>query len=369
MAVDINVLSADLAHLLVRVQLTGLTAGTKYDVFRMAMHVHKDDAGTRVYERFTPDRREYWSKVAHRIGWTAPGTTAKFKDYEAPLRPFKYFVCPSSAGGPHEWQFNTGKYPLSRGVLDSQVIHFAGQQEDIEIGEPPDIGHVIVRSTWDLALYVEACVVEIPDLRYAARGTEHAVLGNTYPVYIADRRESVRGSITLLARDLGTLRRLRNIVFPTDGMIRPVVIHSGTDPSLLTDDLWVAPLDVSVEQATQSTPDLRYVHVDFLSVEPGALIARVGDNDDLVNEPVASFSVSDDTPARGDYVTLTDTSSGQYDEWNWSFGQGSSIKAGEAFGPGPHKVRWSGTGKKSVRLRISGSGAGADSITKTVTVH
>lgn len=372
MAIGIDVVRDDLETLSVKVALTGLTPGTRYDVFRLQVrYLGKDDAGTRVYNRELPDRRGLWSVVSHRMGWQASAASHTFRDYECPKRPTEYYVCTSAAGGPHEWDFSDGTYPVSRGVLDNEVIHFAQDIVDANLYAVPEEGHVLVRSTAELALYVESCVVEMQGPTYTARGTEHAVMGSQYPVYVADTREARRGTLTLMTRQLGQYNDLRRIVFPASGRIRPVVFQSGGDSTMLLDDMRIVPLDVEVEQATKQNPDLRYVHIDYVEVEPGPLIARSGDNDSLISEPQANFTISDTTPARGDWVTLTDTSTGLGDDWDWTVAGGNQGAnwVGKFYRQGPHKVKWTTRGQKTIKLRFGGSGAGYHSRVKTVQVR
>jgi hypothetical protein len=372
MAVGITVTRDDVETLFVQVALSGLTAGQKFDVLRVQYrYLGKNDAGVRQYQRELPDRRALWSSVAHRMGWTAPATTATFRDYEAPMRPVKYFVCPSSLGGPHEWDFHDGKYPISRGALSSTTIHFNQDLAEADLGLEPQEGDILVRSTDELALYTAACLVEMDGPKFVARGTEHAVLGSQYPTYIADTRESRRGSVTLLARNLGEYLDLQRIVFPASGRIRPVMLMGGGDRTLLLDDLRCLPMDVSAEQATQSDPDLRYIRIDYIEIDPNnpPLVARSGDNDSMVTPPIAQFSISDDTPARGAWVTLTNTSTGLWDEAEWTVQGPMDNRVGKSFETGPLKVRWSTPGVKQIKLRVYGSGAGAHTRTKTVRVH
>ena len=103
--VAIDVIKDDLETLSVKVALTGLTAGTRYDVFRLQVrYLGKDDADARIYERELPDRRGLWSVVSHRMGWEASAASHTFRDYECPKRPTQYYVCASSAGGPSTWR-------------------------------------------------------------------------------------------------------------------------------------------------------------------------------------------------------------------------------------------------------------------------
>jgi hypothetical protein len=159
------------------------------------------------------------------------------------------------------------------------------------------------------------------------------------------------------------------VVFPESGRIRPFVLNSGGDATMLLDDMRCIPLDVEVEQATHSNPDLRYVHIDYVEVDPSApLIARVGDNDSLTNPPNANFTISG--PAAGGWYTLTDTSTGSGNDWEWVIerGQETDNKVGRFHTRGPHKVRWQAKGQKLVKLRFGGAGEGYNSRAKTVSV-
>jgi hypothetical protein len=375
MAVGITITKDDVETLSVTVQLTGLTVGERYDVHRLQLrYLGKDDAETRIYERELPDRRALWSSVAHRVGWQATATTHTFRDFEAPTRPIQYFVVKSSLVSPYEFDFSAGNYPLSRGVLDDQVVHFNAEIEDISasLGAAPPVGHILVRSVDELSHYAECCLVEMDGPTYTARANEQAVMGNQYPVIIADTREARRGSVVLQTRNLGEYNALRRIVFPSSGRIRPFIMNSGGDSTLLLDDMRCIPLDVEVEQATQADADLRYVHIDYVEIDGSApLIRRTGDNDALTDPPNANFSISDTTPAVGQWVTLTDTSTGQGDDWDWVIEQGKQTdnKVGKFYTQGPHKVRWRSRGRMTIKLRFGGSGEGYHTRSKTVTVH
>ncbi len=373
MVIGIDVIKDDLETLFVEVSLTGLAPGERYDVHRLQLrYLGKDDAGVRQYQRELPDRRPLWSSVAHRVGWEATATSHRFRDFECPTRPTVFYVCRSSAVSPFEWNFAQGPYPVSRGVLDTEVVHFNQDLIDANIGLEPEEGHILVRSTDELALYAECCVVEMDGPTYTARGSELSVLGSQYPVYVADTREARRGSLTLLTRQLGQYNDLRRIVFPSSGAIRPVVFNSGGDSTMLLDDMRVIPLDVEIEQVTQKDPNYRYVHIDYVEVDASApLVKRTGDNDALAAKPVANFSISDTTPARNQWVTLADTSSGLGDTWDWTIERGheSDNKVGKFYTAGPHKVRWAIPGKKTVKLRFGGSGQGFHTRSKVITVH
>lgn len=371
--VAISITKEDLATLSVKVHLTGLTPGIRYDVMRLQLRsLGKNDAGVRVYEREVPDRRGLWSSVGHRIGWQAPATTANFRDYECPKRPTQYFVCTTAAEGPHEYDFGSDppptKYPVSRGALSTEVVHFNGEIADLN--EEPDEGHVVVRSVHELAHYADACVVEMEGPTYTARAYEHAVMGAQYPVVVSDSREARRGSVTLMTRNLGEYNALRRIVFPESGRIRPFVMNAGGDRSLLLDDMRCLPLDVEVEQSSQQNPDYRFVTIDYVEVDGTApLIARTGDNDDLTTAPEANFTFSDTTPAVGQWIQLTNTSTGAGDDWEWTVEATMDNLVGKFYTNGPHMVRFRRRGTVHVKLRFGGSGAGWHTRVKTVDVH
>jgi hypothetical protein len=377
MAIGLTVVKETLETLFVQLNLSGLTPGTKYDLMRLQLrYLGEDDLGVPVYQRELPDRKALWSAVAHRVGWTAPAATATVRDYESPRRATQWFLVPSSAIGPYEYTTWATPYPVSRGVLAPTIVHFNYELQQAGEGVPMK-GGVTVRSTADLSKYVTACVVDLDELKYTARGTELAVMGSQYPIFVADTREARRGSIVLKVDDLGDYNDLRSIVFPSTGAIRPVIFNAGSEPTMLLDDMRVIPLDVTIEQATHSDPSLRYVRIDFVETDPSApLTKRIGDNDDLINAPVANFTISDTTPASGEWITLTDTSTGQYDSWDWTISSASSNRVSKFYTKGPHKVRWTGRGKKVIKLRVygavvdaNGKTAGAHTRTKTITVH
>jgi hypothetical protein len=373
MAINITIEREDLETLFTRVHLSGLTPGTRYDVMRLQLRsMGKDDTGNRVYERELPDRRALWSAVAHRVGWEATKTGHDFRDFECPRRPTKYFIVESTKVGPFEYDFGDGPYPVSRGVLDDEIVHWNGELADLQVGKDPTEGHVTVRSVHELAHYADCCLVEMDGPVYTARAHEFAVMGNQYPVLISDSREARRGSFTLMTRNLGQYNALRRVVFPESGRIRPFLVQSGGDAALLLDDMRCIPLDVEIEQATPENADMRYVHIDYVEVDNSApLLRRIGDNDDLTDPPEAHFTISDTSPAVGQWVTLTDTSTGQGDTWEWVLerGQETDNKVGRFHTPGPHKVRWHIRGTKTIRLRFGGSGEGYHTRTRTVQVH
>lgn len=67
-------------------------------------------------------------------------------------------------------------------------------------------------------------------------------------------------------------------------------------------------------------------------------------------EPIASFSVSEDTIYQGESVTFTSTSSGVIDTCSWSFGLGATPAT--ATGVGPHQVYYSNSGIIKVTLSV-----------------
>lgn len=386
MAIGIEILQADLERLLVKVRLTGLAAGTAHDVYRLQLrNAGVDDTGKRIYELERPDRRGLWSTVAHRVGSTSTGSgpswvpatsTVEFRDFEAPKRPFSYFVCPSSVGGPGSWDFDDGPYPLGRGVLDDTVTHFNAQLQDANLGEDPDVGELLIRSTANLARYVTCCVYDVDGPTYTARGQEHAVIGSQYPVYISDSREARRGTFTLMVKDLNQLNQLRSICFPESGRIWPVTIHSSGDPTMLLDDIRAVPLNVEIEQLIKSDINTRLVHLDYIEIDGSTpLVRRSGDNDYLdTDAPDANFTISDSTPHAGEWITLTDTSTGAgNNDWEWTFTPHPASNPIGVFhtsgGSGGHKVRYTSTGSKWVKLRVGSKDHGYDTITKRIEVH
>jgi hypothetical protein len=373
MALGISVVKEDLETLSVKIYLSGLIPGERYDVMRLQLRsLGKDNTGTRIYEREIPDRRGLWSSVAHRVGWQAQETTASFRDFETPRRPTQWFVVLSSKIGPHEYAFGDDppptRYPVSRGALSSQIVHFNGELQDIGFKDEPDKGHVLVRSVHELSHYADCCLVEMDGPTYTARVNEFAVMGNQYPVMVSDSREARRGSMTLLTRNLGQYNALRRVVFPESGRIRPFVVQSGGDAALLLDDMRVIPLDVEIEQATQKNADLRYVTIDYVEIDGSApLIHRVGDLDKMTNPPEASFAISNLTPAANEWVQLTDTSTGQGDTWEWTVDGAIENKVGKYYGQGPYHVRFN-RGTHGIKLRFGGAGEGFHTRTRTVTV-
>ena len=373
MAIGITITSHDLETLSVDLSVTGLSVGIRYDVYRLQLRfLGYNDLGKRIYERELPDRLVLWSSVAHRVGWKATSTSHTFRDYETPVRPTVWFIVPSESIGPVEYADWSTPYPIERGAITpyAQAVHFAQDEEEANLGGGFLNGTVVVRSTDILAQYAVCCVVDI-DVKYVARGTEMAVIGKQFPIWISDTREARRGTLTLLTSDIGQYDALRTILFPSSGLVRPVQLNSGGSNTLLLDDMRLLPLDVSVEQATHANSQKRYIHVDFIETDPSVpLIRRIGDNDTLVSAPTSKFAISDTTPARRQWVTLSDAGTGQYDTWDWSIGDAahSSNKVGHFYTRGPHKVYWALRGKKNVKLKVSGP-AGASTRTLQVTVH
>lgn len=369
MAIGISITKEDLETLTTRIALAGLVAGTRYDVYRVQYrNLGKNDAGVRVYERELPDRRGLWSAVGHRIGWVAPATTASFRDYECPIRPIKYFAVETSKIGPHEYDDWETPYPMSRGALSAQLVHWQGDMADIF--QEPEPGHIVVRSLHELAHYATSCLVEMDGPTYSARTNELSVMGNQYPVMVSDTREARRGSLTLLTRNLGQYNALRRIVWPSSGRIRPVYVQAGGDAVLLLDDMQIVPLDVEVAQATPSNGDLRFVTIDYVEADPSAgLVQRTGDNDVLpADMPLANFVVSPANPGVNDWVTLTDISAGSGDTWEWTVDNTKDNQVGKFYTQGPHKIRFGSRGEKSVKLRFGSKAAGYNARVKTIQV-
>lgn len=348
---------SDVESLTVDVTMTGLTAGVRYDVYRLVQAWDSDDD---VYQQRLPDRRNYWSVVAHRRGWEAPGTTASFRDYEAPMRPFRYFTVRTSLVAPFEWDWDDGDYPLSRGDLSTQVVHLQRDQEALfEIDEATVEGSLVLRSTKDLSLWADTCLYDMDVVRYTARGTEFPVIGRQYPLYVADTREARRGTMTLLTKELNEYDEIREMVFPQSGRISPIWIHAANEQTLLLDDMLVVPLDVDVQQAGKN-PERRFITIDYVEIDPTAgLPQRTGDNDDLVSAPKANFRRDVTRPRRGQKVTLTDTSTGQFENWKWTIsgrvrGTNRVRDARYRYGEGPHRVSWNAPLKHYVKLRVWG---------------
>lgn len=361
----------DVEALMATISITGLTVGQRYDVFRIQKRLTtlNPDTGAPTYERELPDRPELWSSVAHRLGWTPAAASVVFRDYETPLRPTSWFVCPISVANPIEHDWTTGNYPVANGVLGTQVVHF---QRDLELlaQEPVGKGTVILRSTVDLASYVNLVVVSMEELKYTARGTEMQVLGRMFPVYVGDVREGRRGTMIFQTKDLATYNKVRGILFPADGRITPVIVNSAAGtPALLLDDMQIIPLDVSIEQPTSRNADLRFIRVDFVEIGGAPLPHRTGDNDDLTVAPTAGFTISDNTITRNTKATLTSTSTGQFDNYEWTISpKPDNWTMGVSYVQGPHEVKWSVKGTKTVTLRVYGS-QGAHSKAQTITVR
>jgi hypothetical protein len=370
MAVALTVTTANVANLSVDLHLSGLVVGTRYDLMRLQVRsVGTDALGAPVYNREIPDRAALWSAVAHRVSWLATDTVADVRDYEAAMRPTMYFLVESSLVGPYEYTTWETPYPVERGVLCPTIVHFDRDLALLMGSGERQKGHILVRSTADLGKYVSCCVVDIPELKYTARGSEMSVIGSQYPVYVSDTREARRGSIILKIDSLGAFNDLRQILFPSTGVIRPVVLNAGSEPTMLLDDMRVVPLDISVEQITHSDPSLRYLTMDYVEVDPTTpLVQRTGDNDTLVSAPAANFTLSDTTPAKNQWITLTNTSTGSYDSYDWTVAQAANNPMSKFYTAGPHQVRWAAKGTFAVTLRVYGL-AGAHTKTTNVTVH
>jgi hypothetical protein len=211
-------------------------------------------------------------------------------------------------------------------------------------------------------------------------------MGNQYPVYVADVREARRGSIVVKCSSLADVEELQRIIFPANGKVWPIVFNSASEPPLILDTMVCVPLDITIEQATSSNVSLRYLHIDFVEIDPTAPLLKrnANGNDSYVAHPVANFSISDSTPAVGQLVTLTDTSTGQYDQWHWYapksrgyYALGGSAAAAAApqqfYTRGPHGVYYAAPGTYEVKLWIGdttpGTSAGNDVVRKFVTVH
>ena len=148
MAINIATVKSDLEHLSVDIHLTGLNPNTHYDLLRLEMaHAGPDANGNPIYERQIPDRRKYWSAVAHRIGWAPATANPIVHDYECPRRPTKYFIVESALVGPTDFDFTDGNYPVARGFLDNAVVDFNYDLYHYDAVPPGDL---IVRSTHEL---------------------------------------------------------------------------------------------------------------------------------------------------------------------------------------------------------------------------
>lgn len=376
MVVDIGPVVPNVTGLLVDVTITGLTPGTRYDVMRLHLRDVGEEPATGVprYERELPDDKRLWSSVAHRVAWVAPTATVNFMDYEAPTRPYSYFVVPTDAIGPFEWDFALGDYPVTNGVLDSQVVHLDRDlQQLIDVGDLPE-GGILVRSTDELGLWAAACVQSVGDIKYTARGTEYPVMGRQYPVYVADTRQARRGTLTVVTDTLGEYDDFRRIVFPQDGTIRPVMFNAGGEDALLLDDMRIVPLDVTVQQADPELPYARFISIDYIEVDPTQpLVFRTGDNDSLVNAPKAAITITPAGPYRiNRTITFTDSSTGQYEKWDWSFfrrtSRGSNVVFGKRYTQGPQALVFRTPGTYTIKLRVYGN-QGASVVTRVVTVR
>ena len=105
------------------------------------------------------------------------------------------------------------------------------------------------------------------------------------------------------------------------------------------------------------------MHIDYIEIEPNVpLVRRAGDNDYLdADTPDADFTISDHTPATGQWITLTDASTGLGDNWEWTLDPAPAINPiGAYYTDGPHKVRYWTRGRKHIKLRFGGSGHGYD---------
>ena len=383
MAIGITITKKTPEHGTAVVQLTGLTPGVKYDVLRMRVQRHISSAGTPTYTRIFPDRKAYWSSVAHRVGWTAPSATVTFNDYETPITSVQYFIVEASKTSPFEWDWDRGDYPVTTGILSPTVDFWWDLTSTPGANQQ---GQIRIRSTAHAQKYFDACVVEMGDMKYTARGTELAVLGNPYPLYVADVRESRRGSIIVKCSSLADVLELQRIVFPANGKVWPIVFNSASEPALIANDMTVIPLDITIEQATPNDVNLRFVHIDYVEIDPTTpLMIRVKDN--VPNHPDARFSISDTTPAVNQKIVLTDASTGQFDRWHW-YTPGAyeglvsapevnnpptSRRVNKFIGQGPWEIFYRTRGKHKIKLWVGDqtpeTTAGADVIKKIIVVH
>jgi hypothetical protein len=350
-----------------RLTLSGLRAGVRYDVYRMYLNWDDDDDN---YERFVPDRRVRWSVVSHRIGWEAKRSVHSFTDYEPPLRPFRYFVVETSKNAPFEWNWAKGNYPTSRGVFSPNVIHQRRELDALLYDDQLFFGNMRVRSTKQLGEFLDVCVYDMDDLKYTARGTEHAVIGKQFPLYVADTRDSRRGTVTIQTISLEDYEDLRDMVFPASGRISPLWLQTlKEDQWALLDDMLIIPLDITVQQASKFDTDRRYIIMDFVEIDPiQAQPLRVGDNDELITPPDAKFHISDRKIRRRQRTTLTDRSTGQIESWKWKISRAKKGKVNKRYRQGPIRPRWKKAGRYDVKLIVRGPG-GVDTKTRRIRVR
>ena len=206
---------------------------------------------------------------------------------------------------------------------------------------------------------------DITDLRFTARGTEFPVMGSQYPVFVSDTREARRGTLVLMTDTLSDYDEIREIVFPSNGRVRPVLFDTFGGGALLLDDMTAIPLDVQVEPATKADPDTRFVTIDFVESDPTRPHdQRSGDNDDLVTAPNAAFTFSNVNPNRDEWITVTDTSTGGIVHWRWSWYRGTDNQYAVDYGPGPHRRRWHSRGDTYVKLRVESAAGEVDVLKK-----
>jgi len=83
------------------------------------------------------------------------------------------------------------------------------------------------------------------------------------------------------------------------------------------------------------------------------------------SSPIAFFSSDNTQVCTGSAATFTNHSYGQITEYKWDFGESASPAT--ANGAGPHKVTYSATGSKSVKLTVTGT-SGTDTKVETIEV-
>lgn len=347
--------------------VSGLTPGLRYDMYRIQRrYIGNDlDTGAPMYDYELPDRQQLYSALAHRVSWLAPTATVTFRDYEPPLRPHSLYIVESTKTNPGEFAWKEGAtYDRSQGVIDDQIIHF--NRELAALGDVHE-GAVVVRSTQELGLWSSCCVYDLT-VAYNARATELPVLGQGFATVVVDTREARRGTLTVVTRNLGDYYDLRRIVFPATHRIKPIVLAAGGDPTMMLDDMTCLPMNISIDQATQADPNVRFVGIDYVEIAPTApLVYRAGDNDNEVAKPVAYFTMSDTTPRRNQTITLTDGSTGQFETWDWTLPANTTLAMGKANRQGPLKVQFKTTGRKTVKLTVRGH-AGASTKVRTFNV-
>ena len=86
----------------------------------------------------------------------------------------------------------------------------------------------------------------------------------------------------------------------------------------------------------------------------------------VIETPVADFATEADTACRNTAFEITDASTGNMLNYDWSFG--TTATPATATGPGPHNITWAIAGNKTIELTISNP-AGESTATKSVYVR